>query len=72
MNKFEYDVLIVGAGPAGNTLAYKLAKDGLSVALIDKQKLPRRKICAGGISRKTLLQIGYDIGPVIEKTITGA
>jgi geranylgeranyl reductase family protein len=72
MNQTRYDVLIVGAGPAGNTLAYKLANSGLSVVLIDKLKLPRRKICAGGISRKTFLQIGYDIDPVIEKTITGA
>jgi flavin-dependent dehydrogenase len=72
MNQYEYDVMVVGSGPAGNTLAYKLAKDGLSVILIEKQKLPRRKICGGGISRKAIMQIGYDISPVIEKTIAGA
>ena len=72
MNQSVYDVLIVGAGPAGNTLACKLASDGLSVVLIDKQKLPRRKICAGGVSRKASIHIGYDISSVIEKTITGA
>ncbi len=45
-----YDVLIVGAGPAGSTAAYYLAKgmamfDGKRVALLEKAKFPRDKYC---------------------------
>ncbi|MGQ4832542.1 MAG: NAD(P)/FAD-dependent oxidoreductase [Candidatus Asgardarchaeia archaeon] len=45
-----YDVAVVGAGPAGATIAYLLAKNGLKVALIDKDKFPRDKPCGGGIT----------------------
>lgn len=41
----EYDVAIVGAGPAGATAAYYLGKSGLKVALIDKKSFPRPKPC---------------------------
>ena len=37
----EYDVIVVGAGPAGATAAKCLAEKGIKVALIDKKKFPR-------------------------------
>jgi geranylgeranyl reductase family protein len=40
-----YDVAVVGAGPAGATAAYYLAKGGKRVALLEKQRLPRDKLC---------------------------
>jgi len=43
----EYEVLIVGAGPAGSAAAIKCAKSGLSVLLIDRATLGRHKPCAG-------------------------
>ncbi|NPV53057.1 MAG: NAD(P)/FAD-dependent oxidoreductase [Firmicutes bacterium] len=49
-----YDVIIVGAGPAGSTAARLLAAHGLAVLLIDAKKLPRDKPCAGVVSAKTL------------------
>ena len=52
MNKY-YDVIIVGAGPAGSTAGYLLSKFGLKVLLIEKFKLPRQKLCAGLITFKT-------------------
>ena len=45
----HYDVIVVGAGPAGNTAAFDLAKAGAKVALIEKQTLPRHKTCGGGM-----------------------
>ena len=44
-----FDVAIVGAGPAGTTAAILLARAGLSVALIEKEALPRYKTCGGGV-----------------------
>ncbi len=44
-----HDVVIVGAGPAGSTLAYRLARSGLDVALLEREHMPRVKPCGGGI-----------------------
>ncbi len=44
-----YDVIIVGAGPAGSTCAWYLASKGLDVLVFERKKFPRYKICAGGI-----------------------
>ncbi|MEM4989547.1 geranylgeranyl reductase family protein [Collimonas sp. H4R21] len=66
------DVLVVGAGPAGSHLAYLLAGQGLQVTLIDKQAFPRAKVCGGGLSRKTMDLLGFDLGPVMHRAIGGA
>jgi NADPH-dependent 2,4-dienoyl-CoA reductase/sulfur reductase-like enzyme len=36
-----FDVVVVGAGPAGSTAAYYLAKGGARVALLEKERFPR-------------------------------
>lgn len=58
-----YDVVIVGAGPAGMRCAEKLSDSNLSVLLLEKNNEPGHKICAGGITRKgiELLNIPDDI-----------
>lgn len=38
--KHEYDVVVVGAGPAGSSLASKVAQAGLSVLVVDKREKP--------------------------------
>lgn len=40
-----FDVLIVGAGPAGSAAAIRLRRHGFSVALLDRARFPREKIC---------------------------
>ena len=50
----KYDVIIVGAGPAGLRCAYVLAKSDLSVLLLEKNAKMGQKVCAGGITRKDL------------------
>lgn len=40
-------MIVVGAGPAGCVTAYTAAKLGLKTLLIEKEKLPRYKPCAG-------------------------
>ena len=51
--KGRYDVVIVGAGPAGSSLGYILADKGFDVLLIDRAIFPRSKLCAGVITWKT-------------------
>lgn len=41
MNEKKYDVVVIGAGPAGCTAATLLAKKGYSIALLEKEKHPR-------------------------------
>ena len=49
-----WDVLIVGAGPAGSTAAIHLASYGHQVLLIDKKRFPRDKVCGDGIISDTV------------------
>jgi geranylgeranyl reductase family protein len=66
----EYDVIIVGAGPAGSTTARELAKRGLSLVMIDKAEFPRDKPCGGAVSVRCAGLLDVDLTPVIESTIT--
>lgn len=65
-NQTLYDVTIVGTGPAGSLLAYKLARAGWAVLLLEKKKLPRYKTCGGGLTQRALDLIPFDIDGVIE------
>jgi len=67
----SYDVIIVGTGPAGATLAYELSGQGIAVLLLDKEKLPRYKTCAGGLTIKAAELLSFDISPVVENVING-
>ena len=65
----EYDVAIIGAGPAGSAAAYFLATGGFRVVLLDKFDFPRDKICGDGLTPraiKILEKMG--ILPQLEKT----
>lgn len=50
----RFDALIVGAGPAGSAAAILLARAGWSVALVEKQPFPRRKVCGECIAASNL------------------
>jgi len=55
----QFDVVVVGAGPAGSTAAKFLSEKGVNVLLIDKSKFPRDKPCGGGIPIRTLKKFKY-------------
>ena len=46
-----YDVIIVGGGPAGSSCARALVKAGAKVAILDRARFPRVKLCAGWLSQ---------------------
>ena len=66
-----YDVIVVGAGPAGATLAYALAERGVNVLILDKAALPRHKACGGGLTLKTIRRLPFDVSSVVELQAAG-
>jgi len=65
----DYDVIVVGGGPAGASAAYFNAKEGKRVLLIDKADFPRDKICGDGVTGKSLkvlheMELSEEIGTV--------
>lgn len=55
------DVLIVGGGPAGSSLAWKLRSVGLDVLILDKSTFPRDKVCAGWVTPAVFKTLQIDL-----------
>ncbi|MGH8828025.1 MAG: geranylgeranyl reductase family protein [Jiangellaceae bacterium] len=53
----EADVIIVGAGPAGSTTAYYLARAGIDVLMLEKSTFPRDKVCGDGLTPRAVRQL---------------
>ena len=68
----KFDVAVVGAGPAGSTTAYRLARAHARVLLIDKVRFPRDKPCGGGLTTRAVRQLPFSVEPVVEDRITRA
>lgn len=57
----NYDVIVVGGGPAGSTAARGCAERGFKTLLIDKALFPRYKPCGGALSFRTINSLGFEI-----------
>src|SRR5258708_4290683 len=68
-NAKSADIIVVGGGPAGSSAAYMLAKQGLNVLVLEKQKMPRYKTCGGGVNIRAARYIPFSIEPIVEKVI---
>jgi geranylgeranyl reductase family protein len=66
----RYDAIVVGAGPAGSTCAYRLASAGASVLLLDRARFPRDKPCGGGVTGRAARLLPFSIDPVVEDAVT--
>ena len=65
----RFDVLVVGAGPAGSAAAIRLARGGARVLLADKARFPRDKPCGGGLTGRALRHAPCDVSPVVEHVV---
>ena len=64
----QFDVIILGAGPAGATCTIALQNSGLKVALLDKDTFPRDKICGDAVS-SVAKRILRQIDPALETSL---
>lgn len=51
------EVIVVGAGPAGSTVATQLARAGVDVLLLEKSTFPRDKVCGDGLTPRGVKQL---------------
>ncbi len=65
----EYDVIVIGAGPAGSTFARIAAEHGLNVIIFDKRKEIGNPVrCAEGLGAKTILEQELDLPRYVYST----
>jgi len=63
----EWDVAVVGAGPAGGVAALEAAASGCSVLLIEKKSFPRYKVCGCCLNRRVIENLReMGLGPMLE------
>lgn len=71
-----YDLIVIGAGPAGAMAARRAAQSGLRTLLLDKDQFPRSKPCGGGLTLRALevlASVGLQLPEsVIERPLMGA
>ena len=65
-----WDLLVVGAGPAGATAARTAAAAGLSVLLVERSALPRYKTCGGGLIGYSRAALPPDFEVPVRQRIT--
>lgn len=68
----NFDVVVVGAGPVGSTIAYYLKDTGLDVALVDKKRQIGHPLQCAGILSKHVLDFNELPDEVILNEVTGA
>ncbi|MGB9979615.1 NAD(P)/FAD-dependent oxidoreductase [Methanobacterium sp.] len=59
-----YDVMVIGAGPAGCITAKKMTDAGYNVLLVEKMKIPREKSCSGILIKKSINIIENEFGKI--------
>jgi geranylgeranyl reductase family protein len=65
-----YDVAIVGAGPSGAAAAHTLENLGYEIALVDKERFPRAKPCAGVLPPRIYSELDVP-GEIVERPLEG-
>jgi geranylgeranyl reductase family protein len=61
------EVAVVGSGPSGACAAHYLASAGIDVVLLEREMLPRYKVCGGGLVHRVLQFLPTDVGTAVER-----
>jgi geranylgeranyl reductase family protein len=64
--KKSFDCIISGAGPAGAYLGYLVSALGFKCLILEKKSVPRYKTCGGGLTRRTIDLLPFNLDGVIE------
>lgn len=68
-----FDLIVVGAGPAGSSAGRWAGKLGLETLLLEKEQFPRYKACGGDVTEQALSYLDFDLPPDLrEATIFAA
>ncbi|WP_462166428.1 geranylgeranyl reductase family protein [Frankia sp. AiPs1] len=65
-----YDVLVVGAGPAGSGAARAAAAGGARVCVLERSAMPRYKTCGGGLVGLSTDHVGIDLSGLVRSTVS--
>jgi geranylgeranyl reductase family protein len=65
----RFDAIVVGAGPAGSTTAFRLSRAGARVLLLDRERFPRDKPCGGGLTYRAVRQLPVPVDAVVEDVV---
>lgn len=66
----HWDVVVIGAGPAGSTIGKLVSAAGLSVLIVDKAEFPRSKVCGCCLSGRAVATLErLDLGHVLSSAI---
>ncbi|MCB2053734.1 MAG: NAD(P)/FAD-dependent oxidoreductase [Geminicoccaceae bacterium] len=56
----RHEVIIVGGGPAGSSCAWRLKRHGIDALVLDRERFPRLKLCAGWITPEVVADLELD------------
>ncbi|MGY5353374.1 NAD(P)/FAD-dependent oxidoreductase [Wenyingzhuangia sp. IMCC45467] len=62
----KYQVAVVGSGPSGASAAFHLAKAGIKTVILEKEVLPRYKVCGGGFVYRGRKNMPFDVSEVVD------
>lgn len=66
----DWDVVVAGGGIAGAAAAFFLRREGCRVVVLEKEKLPRYKACAGAVPLAAQKLLPFSLEPVIDVAVS--